>query len=536
MNTGDMINSRYQIEQPLQTAWLARDMIGGQLCLIRQGGDFIDPSVAEWLGRVWHPGLPRMLERIDTIGGDPLFVFEFCEGTPIDRMAENPGKMDHQCRLVSAVAKTARILSFLHNQCDQPMLHLDLKPEHILIGENEQVYLIDFGAAQRMTDSPSDAVATRVKRQALTPEYAAPEQMAGRPCPASDLYSLGLSLLHLLTGLHPSQCRSQPLAEIAANLPFSLQRILGRCLHSDPAARYASAEELASALEQSQQEMISAEPLNSEAAAVIELPETSVPVNDECRQPAPLICIWDGAEFGCELAAALGEKGKVLVIDADLLNPRADLLLGQLQERLAGSGQLMTGLDLAITRQQRGDLDIVALNLLIQTTRVKNVSALTTRAGLEHYEHFDMDSLYQILRLSRMTHDWVIVLCSRFIYDAFTCLTLQTATLVLIPLSGDSAAFRERRRSIEYLAARQQVDQKKISFAVFPYDSSADLSRGTLDELSGGRLAGCISDTHRRRSMKSSAIPYAAGLDRQNQQEYKNIIRKLRLDKTTKRR
>lgn len=532
MKSDDIINARYRLIRPMQTTWLAEDQIGGRHCLIRRARDFIDPTVADWLGRVWHPGLPRLLEQLDPVGSDPLLVFEYREGEPLSQLADREREWAGQSRLVLAVAKAARILSFLHQQGDQPILHLDIKPDHILIDDQGQVCLIDFGAARRMSCGTTDGSKPVLDKQALTPEFAAPEQMAGHPCPGSDLYALGLTLLHLLTGLQPSDCRSQPIHRIGENLPYGLQRILGRCLQSEPADRYIDAEELACDLEQACLETTDCN--QTESDPPIQGHEVQEPHQncDDDSQPAHLVCVWDGAEFGCELAAALGENQKVLVVDADLLNPRADLLLGLIPARAAiRDSQTLAGLDLAISRQQRGYLDIAALGQLIQTTRVRNVFALTTHAGLEHYDHFDLDSLYQILRLSRLTFDTVIMLCSRFIYDAYTCLCLQAASLVLIPLSGDSAAFRERKRSIEYLAARQQLDFRKISFAAFPYDPVTDLSRGTLDELSGGRLAGCISDSARRRSQKSGALPYAAGIDRHNLREYGNLVRKLHLDK-----
>jgi len=525
METDQIIHQRYKLVKPLQTAWLADDLLGGQLCLIRRASDFVDRSVAEWLGCVWHPGLPRLLECLDRDSADPLFVFEYRDGMPVSQFAEGVMNCETKARLVSVIAQSAQILSFLHQQCEQPILHLDIKPAHILVDEQGQVCLIDFGAARKMTASVDPSSSQDSPYQALTPMYAAPEQIAGRPCAASDIFALGICLAELLTGFSPAICRSQPIAELTSSLPANLQRIIGRCLQSDPSTRYADASELACDLERAHEDLLSGRSgsIDSEINQIGHFLEE--------QQLAPLICIWEGAEFGCELAAILGENGRVLVIDADLLNPQADLLLGQQNDCHSREELSMTGLDLAISRQQRGDLDITSFNQLIQTTRVNNVHALMTRTGLEHYEHFDMDSLFQILRLSRLTHDWVIILCSRFIFDAFTCLSMQAASIILIPLAGDCASFRERKRSIEYLAARQQIDLKKVSFAAFAYDISTDLSPGTLDELSSGKLAGCISEVRRRRTMKSGALPYAANIDRINRHEYRNLIRKLHLNK-----
>jgi hypothetical protein len=530
MQTGDLINSRYRITQAVRTAWLAEDTVGGRLCLIRQADDFIDPAIALWLGRIWHPGLPRLLESLETFDKGTLLVFEYREGVSLSSLAQANGGRLTADQALPAFSQLARILAFLHHQGENPILHLDIKPEHILLDDQGQVCLIDFGAAiqdrsaYRRADSAT--CPDREARRALTPDYAAPEQIAGQPCPGSDIFALGISLLQLLTGQTPSACRSRSLPELGAGLSAALQRLIGRCLHSDPALRYGDAEELACDLEAVLADTSSPELITGRSEVSLMLP---LPVETAAAPlPAPVVCVWDGAEFGCEMAAALSEGRQVLVIDADLLNPKADLLLG-LRQITRPSDNWTAGLDLALAEELRGNLDILSFNRLVQPTRVDNVNALTTGASLDHYEHFSLDSFFQVIRLSRLVNDLVIILCSRFVYDAFTCLCLQAATHVLIPVAGESGAFRERKRAIDYLVSRQQLDCSKIRFAAFPYNPMTDLSQGTLDELCGGLLAGCISDCGRRRSMKSGARPYATSIDRSNLREYRNLAHRIQL-------
>ena len=526
MQSGAIIENRYQLTQPLQSAWLARNLSSGQPCLLKPRSSFLDPLIAEWLGRVWHPGLPRLLEQIHMPGQDDCYVFEYMAGKPLsDFVTPGEGRMDLQ-QLLPLMIQAARILAFLHQQSEQPVLHLDVKADNLIVSEQSDLYLIDFGAAifYRQPENLTGNSNCPDRREALacTMDYAAPEHLAGQPCPGSDLFSLGLTFLHLLTGLPPGVCRSQPLRELLPDLPAGLHRLFGRCLNTDPKMRYANAEELASDL---QQVWECPEPLNAQPAVRAD----PIPVSP-AGLAAPLVCVWGNADFGCELAAVYAETRQVLVVDADLLNPRADLLLGLKQQNRAWLNiNRMTGLDLLLNEEQSGHLDISLLSRLVQTTQIKRLSALTTQASLEYYEYYHLDSLNQVLKLARLVSDLVIVLCSRFIYDAFTSLCLLAADKTLVPLAGDSGSFRECNRAAEFLFARHRVDCGKLNYIAFPYHGHTDLSWGTLDELCGGRLAGCVSDRDRRRSMKNGATPYAAALDRVNRQEYLAIIRRINL-------
>jgi predicted Ser/Thr protein kinase len=123
------------------------------------------------------------------------------------------------------------------------VIHRDLKPENVLITSEGRIKIVDFGIAQ--IEGPEATRLTRAGALLGTPAYMAPEQLLGGTVDArADLYAVGVLLSEMLTGRHPlrsggSQVPSGPLAAIIA-----------RCLQGDPAARYASARELQSALEE----------------------------------------------------------------------------------------------------------------------------------------------------------------------------------------------------------------------------------------------------------------------------------------------
>lgn len=531
MQAGEIIADTYRLNEQLQSAWRASNIRDGSLCLLKPAGGFVDPGVADWLAAMWHPGVPRYLAKVTGTDQQEYYAFEYLPGKSLAQLADEQGGSLPLPVLLPLVTEIAGILAFLHQQGEQPLLHLDIKPRNLICSENHHAGLIDFGAAILLPDSGRhcpDLSRTPV-RIAMTPDYAAPELLAGHPGPGSDLYALGLTLLVLMTGLPPAVCRSRPLADLLPATTTGLHRLLGRCLQTEPLSRYAQADELACDLA-SEWDLLQ---------HGFDQPSLLLPDSAECaddgqkdreRLPAPLLCVWDGPDLGCELAAVLAEKREVLVVDANLLNPRADLLLGlRGPPRSLFAEKQMNGLDLVMSEEQKGHLNTAVLRRFTEQTHVRRVSVLASQSSLSHYEFFQMDSLHQVLRLARLICDLVVVLCSRMIYDAFTCLSLLAADQVLIPLAGDTGSFREINRSVDFLASRHNLRRERLNYVAFPYDSRTDLSWGTMDELCGGRLAGCISDRPGRRSMKSGAIPYAAALDRVNRREYQGLIGRIRL-------
>lgn len=199
--------------------------------LIRRADDFADLAVAEWLGQVWHAGLPRMLEKLQNPDGETCFVFEYLEGKPLNSLVAETGRKLPLERLLPLISQTARILAFMHQEGELPVLHLDVKPDHILVDEQGSAKLIDFGASLISQIKPAEEVDNHKMQIALTPDYAAPEISAGKPCPGSDLFSLGLTLLQLATGQSPVSCRSRPLPELMTEMPVGLQRLIDHKHH-----------------------------------------------------------------------------------------------------------------------------------------------------------------------------------------------------------------------------------------------------------------------------------------------------------------
>jgi serine/threonine-protein kinase len=154
------------------------------------------------LASLEHPHIARLYDGGMTADGRPYLVMEYVDGRPIDRYADETrlsidGRLALFDQVCGAVARAHRNL----------IAHRDLKPGNVFVSADGTVKLLDFGVAKLIEaeDGPDDAPVTRAGMRVMTPEYASPEQFRGDPVTtATDVYSLGVLLYELLTGVRPN--------------------------------------------------------------------------------------------------------------------------------------------------------------------------------------------------------------------------------------------------------------------------------------------------------------------------------------------
>jgi len=164
------------------------------------------------LARLNHVHIARLLDAGVTEGGLPYLVLEYVAGT----------RIDHYCdeRRVPPEARLRLMLDVLgavaHAHANL-IVHRDLKPSNILVTDDGVVKLLDFGIAKLLAAERDEADAstlTDLGGRALTPEYAAPEQVSGGPITtATDVYAMGVLLYVLLAGRHPTAADDRSAAE-----------------------------------------------------------------------------------------------------------------------------------------------------------------------------------------------------------------------------------------------------------------------------------------------------------------------------------
>jgi eukaryotic-like serine/threonine-protein kinase len=206
---------------------------------------------AQTIGRLSHPCIAQLYDVGHDENGTPFLVMEFISGKTLEQLlAEGPIA---PTKAAVWAADLASALAYAH-RCG--VIHGDVKPSNIRITENETVKLVDFGVARFSSQ------VSRSDRVLGTPAYLSPEQIQGHKQDSrSDLFSLGVALYEMITGVRPFEgsslgdvcaqiLTSNPVAPTKLNpkLSSAFDRILARCLAKDPDQRYQSGNDLARAL------------------------------------------------------------------------------------------------------------------------------------------------------------------------------------------------------------------------------------------------------------------------------------------------
>ncbi|MGH9796038.1 MAG: serine/threonine-protein kinase [Candidatus Acidiferrales bacterium] len=156
------------------------------------------------LARLEHPHIARVLDGGSTQDGLPYLVMEFVAGQNLLDHADTQ-RLDLQARL-RLFLQVCDAVEHAHRNL---IVHRDLKPNNILVDEQGQPRLLDFGIAKLVEEGEEDLTVTAGGLGMLTPQYASPEQVKGEPVTvASDVYALGVLLYELLTGCPAHQIAS----------------------------------------------------------------------------------------------------------------------------------------------------------------------------------------------------------------------------------------------------------------------------------------------------------------------------------------
>ncbi|MEP6904173.1 MAG: serine/threonine-protein kinase, partial [Actinomycetota bacterium] len=163
------------------------------------------------LANLNHPNIAKLLDGGVSVTGEPFIAMEFVEGEPITKFAAREN-LNLEARL-KLFLKVCAAVAYAHRNL---IVHRDLKPSNILVNQEGEPKLLDFGLAKLLDENlSSDAAQTQTAFRALTPAYASPEQLKGEVLTtASDIYSLGVVLYELLTGRRPFQFDGKSLEQI----------------------------------------------------------------------------------------------------------------------------------------------------------------------------------------------------------------------------------------------------------------------------------------------------------------------------------
>jgi serine/threonine protein kinase len=252
-----LLCSRYQILRELGRGgfgitYLAKDVLSNFLCAIKK----LDPLSAdiETAKKLFHREvnilnnlqanklIPKFFNYFEEEGNFYL-VEEYIEGLPLTELLDEQWT---ESEVINFLRQILDVLASLHRR---NIIHRDVKPSNIIVrSEDKQFVLIDFGSVKQVDISYPSFQSPHTQTMIGTPGYAPPEQMAGKPRFNSDIYSLGLTAIQLLTKMHPRELRRDDEDKIVWTQEFvinnSLGGILTKMVYNNPERRYQSVEEI----------------------------------------------------------------------------------------------------------------------------------------------------------------------------------------------------------------------------------------------------------------------------------------------------
>lgn len=257
---GEVLGGRYVIDRVIgeggmSCVYLAEDLkLPGKKWAVKEslsepGMQRVVQDEAQLLIKLSHPRLPRIVDYVHhEDSGYNYLVMDFIQGMTLEKYVRSSQGDVNPEFIMELTEQLLDVLEYLHNHEPQ-VIYRDLKPSNIMLNDQLEVRLIDFGIARSYKQERGEDTV-----KLGTVGFAAPEQYGGRQSDArSDLYGLGALLLYLSTGGKFSEWITGVERHIRGDLPRELVPVIRKLLQYDPEHRYQSAAEVRSALRRQQQ-------------------------------------------------------------------------------------------------------------------------------------------------------------------------------------------------------------------------------------------------------------------------------------------
>ncbi|MDF2558055.1 MAG: serine/threonine protein kinase [Bacillales bacterium] len=257
---GDLVDQKYHVikkigqggmstvflvqDNRLQKEWALKTI---KRSILKNGEIFTQSllSEVEILKKIEHPSIPRIVDVFEDEHQISI-VLDLVTGNSLDQIVEVSGPFTQELTLQVGL-QVCDTLNYLHSLQD-PIIYRDLKPSNLVLGQNGKIRIVDFGIARVLKkEKVEDTICLGTRG------YAAPEQYggSGQSDKRTDVYCLGVTLYHLLTGHNPSSppYEISPIRKLKPHLSRELEKIILKATKTNPNDRYQDCNELKKALE-----------------------------------------------------------------------------------------------------------------------------------------------------------------------------------------------------------------------------------------------------------------------------------------------
>jgi outer membrane protein assembly factor BamB/tRNA A-37 threonylcarbamoyl transferase component Bud32 len=266
LTSGSILQNRYAVEGALGVGGMSVVYLGRDLrfkdvvrpCAIKEMYQSAPDSntrllnlknferEASLLATLHHPAIPRVYDFFEE-NSRIYLILELIPGKDLETLLDEAGNPFDEIRVGRWAVQICDVLHYLHNHQPESIVFRDMKPSNVMITTDDRIVLIDFGIARML--NRSDRKGTMIGTEGYSP----PEQYRGVAEPQGDLYALGATLHHLLTGSDPRletpfTFQDRPLRQLNPSVSPEMDAIVTRALEYDMSARWSTAIELKEAL------------------------------------------------------------------------------------------------------------------------------------------------------------------------------------------------------------------------------------------------------------------------------------------------
>ena len=266
LRIGDLVDGKYRIiaqtgKGGMSTVWLALNEAVNKQWAIKEvkksspstSDQIIKQNLVTEAGILRHLKHPHLPSIVDIFNEDDTFliVMDYIEGRTLSDILKEQGRQP-QADVVDWALQICSVFKYLHG-LNPPIIYRDMKPGNVMLKPDGNIMVIDFGTAREYKHgSGEDTIHLGTKG------YAAPEQFQDnhqQTDPRTDIYNLGATMYHLVTGKNPSKppFKFLPIRQVDRTLSSGLESIILKCVAPDPNERYQTVDDLEFALEHYQE-------------------------------------------------------------------------------------------------------------------------------------------------------------------------------------------------------------------------------------------------------------------------------------------
>jgi len=265
LQKGTRLSDRYLIQKtistsPISTVYQARDLLFPNVVklvavkeMVNTAPDSEDRETkvknferqVNLLATLSHPSIPTIFDYF-TQGRHSYLVLEYVQGETLETILSNSPGFLSQEQVVQWAIGLCEVLQYLHSHQPEPVIFRDLNPSNIMLDQHNHLMLVDFGIAITFQDKEDGSLTG-------TQGYSPPEQYQGEVSNQVDIYSLGATMHHLLSGQDPRleprySFAERPIRQINPDISPELEAIIATAVQDQASDRYQSADEMRSAL------------------------------------------------------------------------------------------------------------------------------------------------------------------------------------------------------------------------------------------------------------------------------------------------